>query len=120
MVYFISGHRDLTKKEFEAYYISRIDSIINKDENALFVLGNSPGTDTYAIEYLDSRGKFFKVYQYEDYLPPIKRGIVVRKFDDANERDAYLTRISDIDIAFVKKGKEDSCTAKNILRRHLI
>lgn len=35
-------------------------------------------------------------------------------------RDMMMTRDSDADIAFVRPGKEDSYTAKNILRRCLM
>lgn len=31
-----------------------------------------------------------------------------------------MTKDSDIDIAFIRPGKEDSYTAKNILRRYLM
>lgn len=120
MVYFVSGHRDITENEFKAYYEGKLEKAYKQDRNAVFVLGNSPGLDTLAIEYFEKNNIFYKVYQYEDELPSMKCGMLVKKFDDADERDAFLTRISDIDIAYIRKGKEDSCTAKNILRRHIM
>lgn len=38
-------------------------------------------------------------------------------FTSDEERDAAMTKDSDCDIAFIRKGKESSGTAQNILRR---
>lgn len=119
MIYFISGHRDLTKKEFESRYIPVINNVLITDRNAEFILGNSPGCDTFAIEYLDNNKALFKIYPYEEFIPKVKFGIISdKRFNTWQERDAYLTLLSSYDIAFVKEGKTDSGTAANILRRH--
>ena len=39
-------------------------------------------------------------------------------FNSDEERDAAMTKDSDIDIAFVREGKRMSGTAQNIVRRH--
>lgn len=36
------------------------------------------------------------------------------------DRDAAMTRVSDVDIAYVREGRWNSGTAQNIKRRHTI
>ena len=40
MIYFISGHRDLTIEEFKKHYIPKIDEVCAFDKNAKFVVGD--------------------------------------------------------------------------------
>ena len=56
MVYFISGHRDITKEEFEKYYIPKIDTTLENDNNATFVVGDYYGVDIMALDYLVNKG----------------------------------------------------------------
>lgn len=120
MNYFISGHRDLTEDEFNIYYKPKIDDVIRRDKNATFIIGTSQGCDTMAIKYLDEIEAWFKIYPYEKHYYKPKNGtgyISNNVFTSFDERDKYMTHISDFDIAWIRKGKENSCTAMNILRR---
>ena len=40
MVYFISGHRDLTQEEFDIHYAPLIDDIMRNDVFTEFVVGD--------------------------------------------------------------------------------
>ena len=48
MVYFISGHRDLTDEEFAEHYIPVLSKIIEDDLFADFVVGDCEGCDKMA------------------------------------------------------------------------
>ena len=56
MIYFISGHRDLTIEEFKKHYIPKIDEVCAFDKNAKFVVGDYWGADTFAQDYLVNIG----------------------------------------------------------------
>ena len=53
MIYFISGHRDITRAEFEYWYVPIIKNAVEHDKHARFVLGECEGVDSMALEYLD-------------------------------------------------------------------
>ena len=61
MIYFVSGHRDLSYEDFEKYYIPKIEAAIREDLEAEFVVGDCDGVDKYAIDcfkdicYTDSK-----------------------------------------------------------------
>lgn len=38
MIYFVSGHRDLTKEEFEEHYVPLIQKVMTEDQLAEFVV----------------------------------------------------------------------------------
>lgn len=40
MIYFISGHRDLSYEEFEKYYVPKIEEVIKSDPFAEFLVGD--------------------------------------------------------------------------------
>ena len=52
MVYFISGHRDLTQEEFDTHYALLIDEIMRNDVFTEFVVGDWEGCDTMVINFL--------------------------------------------------------------------
>lgn len=52
MIYFISGHRDLTREEFEEYYIPLIDEAMDNRDLDGFVVGDYHGVDKMAMDYL--------------------------------------------------------------------
>lgn len=127
MRYFVSGHRDLTKEEFEEHYVPLIQKVIKEDSWAEFVVGDWEGCDTLFIEYILYRfpNIFVSIY-YIDYIKTKFRGNYVYNYDNINlckrntydECDASMTRNSDFDIAWIRPGREDSHTAKNIKRRY--
>ena len=117
MVYFISGHLNLTKDEFEKYYVPNIDKAL-QEPDAQFVVGDAPGCDEMSQKYLNYKAENVTIYYA--YNRPRKRvGAfpVVGGFASYTERDAALTENSDTDIAWVRPGKENSGTAKNLKRR---
>lgn len=128
MIYFISGHRDLTPTEFELYYVLAIRNAINSDNHARFILGACEGADKMALEFLEEiefdpdRVTIF--YDNETYLQRPRSEFIdsVRDAVLPNHEfvDNKATSCSDVDIAFIRPGKEDSYTAKNILRRYLM
>ena len=115
-IYFISGHLDLKPVEFDIRYRPQIDAAIA--EGAMFVVGDARGADTMAQRYLKERG-VVDVWVYHMLDGPrnntgFRTNGGYRSDDD---RDAALTRASDRDIAWVRPGREDSGTAKNLARR---
>lgn len=130
ITYFISGHRDISQEDFNRYYVPVIEDIINGDLGYEFIMGDCDGADLMAQEYLHKKGYGFGVYHMfkkprncvvdADNKNELDRaGIyLVGGFQSDEERDAAMTRDSNSDIAFIKKGRWKSGTAKNILRRY--
>lgn len=123
MVYFISGHRDITEEEFKKYYVPQLEDILQFGESCIqFVVGDYEGVDIIAqkwlLEHLDNKSI---VTVYHMYDKP--RNYASKKFKTKGgykndiERDSAMTEISNVDIAWIRKGKERSGTAQNILRR---
>lgn len=129
MTYFISGHRDITKEEFEKFYVDKIDYIVDDDPFPMFVVGDYEGADIMAQEYLrtlidQGRISEYDVFVYHMFEKPRHYAFAeypevkcVGGFKDDIERDSAMTKESDFDIAFVRDGKWDSGTAQNIQRR---
>lgn len=120
MKYFISGHRDLTVEEFNSLYVPVILDILKEDPTCEFVVGDYQGVDSMAQEYLASMVDKVTVYHMFDsprnlINPNFK---TIGGFTSDEERDAAMTKDSDRDIAFVRKGKRNSGTAQNIVRRY--
>jgi len=122
-VFFISGHRDITQAEFDEYYKTAIDKVIMLYDNCEFVVGDYHGVDIMAQQYLkikDIENKRITVYHMFDK----PRNLATSEFNikggykSDEERDAAMTNASDFDIAWFRKGKENSGTAQNIMRRH--
>lgn len=123
--YFISGHRDITEEEFDLCYVPALMSV-SDDYNSRFVVGDYYGVDIMAQNYLvDILGvgpDRITVYHMLEAPRNINPKITNTKggFLTDEERDAAMTEASFSDIAFVRKGKETSGTAQNIIRRHLM
>lgn len=122
MVYFISGHRDLTWEEFTKWYTPSINRVLSTDDEARFIVAECKGADSMAQDYLISCGvspsniTVYHMLESPRYLAtndiPTKGG-----FTSDVSRDSAMTEDSDYDIAFIRRGKESSGTAQNILRR---
>lgn len=124
MVYFISGHRDITPKEFNKLYVPVIQEVIENDEDFYFVVGDYWGVDELAQDWLkenlsDSSQHRVTVYHMFEKARVCKSNLFNQQggFKDDESRDAAMTKRSDMDIAFVRKGKRHSGTAQNIVRR---
>lgn len=130
MIYFISGHRNLSYEDFERYYIPIIDKVVEEDKNAEFVVGDCNGVDKFAIDYIFRNGSnYLTVYHMSDKPRNIPESEVTPFIDllqfrggfkSDEERDSAMTKDSDFDIAFVKDNRWNSGTAQNIKRRHNI
>ena len=124
MVYFVSGHRDLSQEEFDKVYKPELEKIPKMDNNARFVIGDYWGVDEMAQNFLAEKGLGREVTVYHMFDQPrvcvsdkfLKKG----GFMGDEERDAAMTRDSSIDVAFVRPGKRNSGTAQNIVRRYEI
>ena len=131
MIYFVSGHRDLSYEDFKEHYIPIIERTIREDKEAEFVVGDCDGVDKFAMDYI------FKEHTvpltiYHMFDTPRNKPFGLGSSPDCEgvyfnggyksdiERDSAMTMASDFDIAFVKSSRWDSGTAQNIKRRHSI
>ena len=131
MIYFVSGHRDLSYEDFELYYKPIIDNVIANDETPEFVVGDCEGVDKFAMDYIFEYYIIpLTIYYIGNSPRNIPKGLSENPeseevyfkggFKSDEERDSAMTKASDFDIAFVKDNRWDSGTAQNIKRRHNI
>ena len=119
---FISGHGDLTEKEFVTHYVPLIDDALEGREGyevKEFVVGDFKGADLMAQAYLNTK-RDIKVTVYHMFDTPRHNPYnfpTIGGFGNDEERDAAMTLASTRDIVWIRTGKETSGTAKNALRR---
>lgn len=117
--YFISGHRNITEEEFQKHYEDELFNAI-MDEESRFVVGDYYGADVMAQRYLKAmqvKSENVTIYHMFDE-PRNNVGFpTLGGFTSDVERDTAMTEASDIDIAWVREGCENSGTAQNIERR---
>ena len=114
---FISGHLDLTSEEFALHYKPQIDHYLCYQPR--FIIGDARGADSMAQEYLNSMD-YTNVTIYHMFTSPrnnIGNYPTVGGFKTDSERDEAMTEASDIDIAWIRPGREKSGTAENLARR---
>lgn len=117
---FISGHIDISDAEFDKHYKPSIDAAIKSGD--VFMIGDANGVDAKAQEYLANKG-FDKVVVTHMFNSPrnnVGNFKTVGQFKSDVERDTYMTKNSDYDIAWVREGRENSGTANNLKRRKRI
>jgi hypothetical protein len=120
----ISGHLDTTEEEFKEHYIPLIDKHID-DGDVWFCVGDARGTDTMAQKYLferkktDSRILLTIYHMFEKPRNNIEDWPCRGGFKTDESRDACMTADSHFDIAWIRPGRENSGTAKNLKRRSL-
>lgn len=94
-----------------------------------FVIGDCEGYDTMALEYLVTLRHIPWTTIYCVDNPRVQpQGSNPTDFEEINlhgchtydECDAEMTKSSNFDIAWIRLGREDSHTAKNIKRRYNI
>lgn len=133
MIYFISGHRDLSYEDFEIYYVSKIREVLENDPDAEFVVGDYHGVDKFAMDYIYNKtGRKLTIYHMftlprnipENYELQASIEDIIDNcvffssgYESDEERDSAMTAASDFDIAFVKDNRWNSGTAQNIKRR---
>jgi hypothetical protein len=114
--YFISGHLDLTDTEFDLHYAPDITKAMI--EKGKFVVGDARGADAMAQNFLKGYKDVVVYHMFEK--PRNNCGFQTRGgFKSDDSRDTAMTAISQIDIAWVRPGKENSGTAKNLKRRKM-
>lgn len=116
-IYFISGHRDVTDGEWEGFYRYSIDNILASEKNPMFVVGDYKGVDERAQDYLKEKNAscvIFHMFNDSRYNAGFH---TVGGFKTDEERDAAMTKVSNIDLAFVRLGKRNSGTVRNLQRR---
>lgn len=131
-VCFVSGHLDVTVKEFMEHYAPALQKAFDAGDS--FVVGDADGTDVRAQVFLDTRIKRSRkpsgdegpefdgtVTVYHMLVAPRHNPAgfpTVGGFLSDTERDAALTEASDYDVAWVRPGREKkSGTARNLKRR---
>ena len=122
MRYFVSGHRDLTMEEFDRHYVYQLDRVLAEDPYAEFVVGDWEGCDTIFVKYMEEYYTDATIHIFYVSSPRIEEGEFneynfhgCESYDDCDES---MTRHSNFDIAWIRPGREDSHTAKNIKRRY--
>ena len=123
--YFVSGHRNITDKEFKDNYVPALINAASED-HSLFVIGDYYGVDIMTQNFLlDTLGiNPDRITVYYMFESPRNINQKVKKtiggFKSDTERDAAMTIASNKDIAFVRDPKKWSGTGENILRRHML
>lgn len=121
MVYFISGHRNLSEEEFERFYVRKIERILESDPNPSFVIGDYEGVDIMSQDYLVSKGLEDKITVYHMFTSPRHKNPKIKStkggYTDDVSRDSAMTSDSDFDVAYYKPEKGNSGTLQNIKRR---
>jgi hypothetical protein len=115
---FVSGHLDLTQKEFGRFYYVEIQLAV-LFENKI-VVGDARGTDTMAQKLVEELGRPDLLTIYHMFDSPrnsVKGAKLIGGFKSDEERDAAMTADSDYDIAWVREGREKSGTQRNLNRR---
>lgn len=125
ITYFVSGHRNITQKEFDDNYIPALQKAIESG-NAYFVIGDCIGVDIMAQNYLIDVLKVdpWRITVYHMYNSPRNKNPKITNlkggFTSDSSRDSQMTKDSDFDIAFVRDPKKISGTGENILRRNIL
>ena len=124
---FVSGHLDLTAEEFALYYVARLHAYIQA--GCSFVVGDAAGCDHFVAEFFDASfplgGAPLTVYhmlerpRYHGF-PTAEVYRTVGGFTSDEQRDAAMTAASQVDLAWIRPGRERSGTARNIVRRQRI
>lgn len=113
---YVSGHLDLTKDEFLERYFVDISNAVKRGD--WFVVGDARGTDVLAQELIHALGGSCTVYHmFEKPRNNPHNFPTVGGFKTDEDRDEEMTKASHYDIAWVRNGRENSGTAKNLERR---
>jgi hypothetical protein len=116
--YFVSGHLDLTEDELDQHYRPKLEAAI--EEGASFVVGDARGCDSMVQAFLATRVAVERVRVFHMFVAPrfnVGAFAAVGGFSKDSERDRAMTEASTADIAWVRPGREQSGTARNLARR---
>lgn len=116
---FVSGHLDLTEDEFQEHYVPLLTEYCSLGYH--FVVGDARGADSMTQLFLENhpnKSPHVMVYHMFDQPRNMLGGFnSCGGFQSDTERDTEMTIGSDIDLAWVRPGREKSGTAKNLARR---
>ena len=119
MTAFVSGHLDLTEEEFAEHYAERILDAINQGHN--FCVGDAKGADTIAQQFIAKhktiKNTLFIAHMFISPRNFVSDATLQGGYTSDEHRDASMTMNSDYDICWVRPGRENSGTAKNLIRR---
>lgn len=122
-IFFISGHRDITYREYTKLYLSKIIECIDKYD-AYFIMGDYEGVDIMAqntlmntLEYPSEKVIVYHMHDKPRNINPLITQ-TIGGFKTDEDRDYTMSANSDEDIAFVRCGRFTSGTAQNIIRRY--
>lgn len=121
--FYVFGHRDLEKFEFEGAYLPLLNKTTSIND-VHYVMANSDKAGRWAQDYLiDIVGinpNSITVYCLKGEQPDTHVGItnVKNSFESKDAMEGALTRDSGNDIAFVRDITTITNTAQNLLRRH--
>ncbi len=102
---FISGHTDLTQKEWDEHYKEKIDKAIESGCN--FIVGDSNGTDAMSLHYLKHKKVSNVLICHMLDEPRNNPGFCCKGgFKSDTERDEFMTSASGLDIAWVRPEEE--------------
>jgi hypothetical protein len=116
MIAMISGHRDLTKDEFDAQYAPHILSALANGHD--FVVGDAPGADEMAQALLKKWSPILnpaaRVCVYHVLtIPRHNAGFDTKRGYTSNTaKDAAMTQDSDYDILWIRPSKHSSVTGR--------
>jgi hypothetical protein len=114
--YFISGHLDVTPMEFQINYVPKLEAALAVGGN--FIVGDARGADTLAQEWLYQHNAPTTVYHMFEAPRNNAGHQTIGGFSSDAARDNAMTLASQVDIAWVRPGREKSGTAMNLQRRN--
>jgi hypothetical protein len=117
-VAFVSGHLDLTPDEFQEHYVPKLQKAIAQNHN--FVVGDARGADALTqgfLAYILPKERVKVYHMFDSPRNNVGNFPTRGGFKSDNERDSEMTRMSDYDIVWIRPGRENSGTAKNVERR---
>lgn len=115
---FVSGHLDLTPDEFQEHYVPKLQNAVA--QNHTFVVGDARGADALAqgfFAYFIEKDRVTVYHMFDSPRHNIGNFKTVGGFKSDNERDSEMTRMSNYDIVWIRSGRENSGSAKNLARR---
>jgi len=105
-IYFISGHGDLTRGEFNEHYVKKINDAMSEDAN--FIIGDSFGCDFMAQKYLFKISKTnpdihknVTIY-YKEEEPQMNLGNFRSIKISDEDLDEFMTNSSTSDILWIR------------------
>lgn len=118
---FIFGHLDLTQKEFDEHYRPFLDEHVD-DPNYYFVFGDSVGCDVltqyYMFNKIGTKSKRVTVFHsWDEPMHNLGNWKTIAGFTRSDDRDSCMQANSNVDLAWVRPGREKSGTARLLLAR---